>query len=118
MTSIITNTDLKEEHQYIAIQLIHIITKYDASWIKTNDDIVSSNRERKPFEAMSLLFELVSIKEGSSLSKLHYTSLIVVTLRCVNVRLLPLLLNRGIISVKSGILWTAIVNLYYNKVIS
>ena len=56
MTSIITNTDLKEEHQYIAIQLIHIITKYDASWIKTNDDIVSSNRGRKLFQVMSLLF--------------------------------------------------------------
>ena len=69
MTSIITNTDLKEEHQYIAIQLIHIITKYDACWIKTNDDIVSSNGEIKPFEAMPLLFELFSIKEGSSLSK-------------------------------------------------
>ena len=69
MTSNITNTDLKEEHQYTAIQLIHIITKYNASWIKTNDDIVSSNGEIKPFEAMSLLFELVSIKEGSSLSK-------------------------------------------------
>ena len=91
MTSIITNTDLKEEHQYIAIQLIHIITKYDASWIKTNDDIVSSNGERKPFEAMSLLFEAGQYKRMAhpfEVKLYQYDC-------CANVRLLPLLLNRG-----------------------